>query len=326
MKNTIRTLTPFIAVCAGLFATLQGCSSSGGSNQTTQQQGNPDAGSPQNVAQQQDDQFSLAFAHAVCDDAAKCCQDNGFKYDEKTCLQVAQRAAKQGVVQPAMTAGAVYDPNAAQECVAKLRQAVQSCSLDDVQSVIVNDTCSRVYAGKKKPGEKCTSSVECAPSPQGRMYCVSWSGDQQAQDGVCLVRKFPAEAGDTCDTSQQHPVIATCETSDLSDFQCDPGTKTCLERKPIGQSCKDAPKSCAKDAYCNTKTNNCEARLAAGATCADPGECNVDTFCDSGSKTCIAKKEKGEACKDASECKSQSCSGGKCLANRVASADLCGGS
>jgi hypothetical protein len=198
------------------------------------------------------------------------------------------------VVKPAKEIGAKFDPKAANECIAGLRQVVKACEIGNAEVTLLNDACSRVYAGTKKPGEACKANLECASSPEGRAYCVAWTKDAPA--GSCVIRKFPAASGDVCDTSTARPVIAVCDSAETSELQCDEPTKTCKARIAIGESCATSADGCVKGAYCNSKTRRCEPTLAAGAECGDTTDCSSDNYCDGSSHTCVAKKAKGESC------------------------------
>jgi hypothetical protein len=88
MQKAIGTL-PLLALAAGFFA-LQACGSSEAPGEkspiTPATRGSSPDGGPGAFAQEEPDEFSKAYAHALCDDAARCCQKNEIQFDANACV------------------------------------------------------------------------------------------------------------------------------------------------------------------------------------------------------------------------------------------------
>lgn len=277
--------------------------------------------------------FVTAYAHALCDDLARCCADNAIGFDLNACLAVAIGRAQSSYVNPGKSAGLTYDPAAAGECVARTRKATQACAWTTEDARIGNYSCSKVYVGTKKPGEACEEQNDCASSPEGIVTCTPWSiptGDGGRVEGQqCTLLRRAASRGDSCDYSgPDHPsALADCFTPEGDALLCDATTKTCQPPAPIGATCSYGS-YCTDDAYCTATSSSapglCARKLGVGQACADNTQCEPQLWCDT-SEVCAARKPPGAACEYSAECASRYCSKSKCLSNAVGLPDRCGG-
>jgi hypothetical protein len=206
-----------------------------------------------------DQQYSSDFADAVCNPMAPCCTANGFTFDKGNC-EIGAAAFVQSGNDAAKQAGAVFDQQSADACIAAIKQLAQSCKAG-ADDPTLSAPCSHVWSGTKPAGTACSSDLECAPG-SGRGACVT---------NVCVVLTSGAKIGDTCASSAPPPPsLADCAASGL---QCDAlGTKTCIDRTAIGASCGPLT-TCVSGAFCDTSTNKCAATLAQGTACTSNGQC-----------------------------------------------------
>lgn len=273
--------------------------------------------------------FVASYAHALCDDLARCCTENAYGFDADACLAVAQGRAQEDFVSPGKVAGLRYDPVAAGECVARTRQASQTCEPRFARNSLVNDPCQWIYTGGKKPGESCAESNDCAASEEGLVECVSWSvalpdGGSSKGEQCTLFR--PATAGDSCDyAGPTHPSIVGACYEGLGALRCDPGTKTCQAARTLGASCTSG--TCVEGAFCDTVNgaDKCEPKRIAGQACREDTDCAAELYCDRVAQACAAKKAAGALCQAWWECTSMMCEGSKCRTNALARPELCGG-
>jgi len=216
-----------------------------------------------------DQQYASDFADAVCAPMAPCCTANGFTFDKGNC-ELGSAGYVQSGNDAAKAAGAVFDQQSADACIAAIKQLAQSCKTgaDDPTS---SAPCSHVWSGTKPAGTACTSDFDCAPGA-GRGVCMT---------NVCVVLTSGAKIGDACASSAQPPPasLADCKAAGL---QCDAlNSKTCIAQTAIGASCGPLT-TCVAGAYCDTTSNQCAATLAKDAACSSDGQCT--------SKACIASK------------------------------------
>jgi hypothetical protein len=274
--------------------------------------------------------FASGYAHAVCDNVAGCCQKAGLGYDANACMTSVQGIIQGLLVNPANAAGATYDPNAAGDCLAQVRAAVETCSTSTSSKNALDSACQRVYAGKSQPGGTCTSSVDCAPTTDGTVTCEIWSSsgsDGGSQSGSqCQVRKTP-KGGEPCGgtTSGGAPptVVGACEFGESDTFTCDYQTHTCQPRGAIGATCESTD-NCVTTAYCTN--GSCAARVGVGGACDGFSDsCDATSRCDQSTKQCVAKLADGTACTLSSDCAGGSCSSGKCRSSDYADPTVCGG-
>jgi hypothetical protein len=211
------------------------------------------------------DNYPSRYADAVCGVLGPCCSDNGLAFDQGSCRLGGAAFGKQGADR-ATQAGATFDAKAADACIEGATRLTQSCRSVSADAS-VSAACARVWVGTKKPSERCTSDLDCAPG-DGRGYCYGASLDGTTA-GTCVVRTTGAKVGDVCGVTNGTPpaALADCAASDL---QCDLGSRTCQPLTAIGTPCPGLT-TCARGAYCDG--TSCAAKLATGATCKADGDC-----------------------------------------------------
>lgn len=275
--------------------------------------------------------FALTFAHAVCDDLAGCCHLNGFPFDAASCLTTAEAQAHTVLIDPALTAGATYDPSAASLCLSDVAAASRACN-DALPtnawaaSSVIATNCTKVYAGTKAPGETCSSDYECAPGPAGSaVSCVGWlaenaEGVTTSAGHICQV-VVPGTVGATCGSSISPPpsTIADCDSAGLT---CS-WEGSCQPRLAVGERCVGAS-DCVATAWCSAGV--CAAQLGEGMAC-DPyaGACATGLYCSATSSTCVRLGGAGTSCSADVECDGMCDPSGTCSTSSIASATSCGG-
>ena len=272
--------------------------------------------------------FVSSWAHSICDNLAACCAKEGIGYDANNCLTAAEGLIQVGVNQ-ATAAGATYDPAAAGDCIAESRAAAIACNDTTQSKNDVSSACNRVYSGKKKPGESCTSSTDCAASADGRVTCDQWSTSSldggTTSGSLCQVRKTPT-GGEPCGCTGGAPpaVIGACDYGASDTFACDSASHTCVPRAAVGAACTSSD-SCVTTAYCSS-SQKCVARVGVGGACTNFGsECDATSRCDMNTMLCVAKLADGAACRSGTDCTGGRCSSGKCRSSSYADPSLCGG-
>ncbi|MEO8212484.1 MAG: hypothetical protein ABI560_04800 [Myxococcales bacterium] len=118
--------------------------------------------------------------------------------------------------------------------------------------------CTALIAG----GQPCTSRDSCVP---GRV-CNVVKGTNAGTCGVLPSR------------GQECPGMA-CDS--VADF-CDPASKTCVGRVPVGGDCAGLPTGCVVYARCDVATMNCVARKRVGEACAQSNDCLIGVECTGG--------------------------------------------
>ena len=216
-----------------------------------------------------DEKYASDFADAVCQSMEPCCTQNGFTFDKGNC-ELGSAGFVQSGNDAALKAGAVFDQQSADACVAAIRQLAQSCK-SGADDPTLSAPCSHVWSGTKAAGSACTSDFDCAPGA-GRGVCLS---------NLCVVLTSGAKVGDTCSSGSQPPPasLADCKAAGL---QCDAlGSKTCIAKTAIGASCGPLT-TCVDGAFCDTTSNQCATTLATGTACTSNEQCT--------SKACISNK------------------------------------
>jgi hypothetical protein len=222
-----------------------------------------------------DENYSTAYAKAVCDSLAPCCMANGFTFDKGQC-ELGGGGFVQSGNDAAKKAGAMFDQKAADDCVVAVRTLASQCKTggDDLAATVA---CKRVWVGTKPGGAECVSNAECAP---GAGYGVCF-GAKDGIKGSCVVMTGGAKVGDVCAPNGMGTVPATLADCYQSGLQCDAlGSKTCVAQTALGAACGPLS-TCAKGAFCDS-TGKCVATLAMSAACTSNDQCT--------SGGCIANK------------------------------------
>lgn len=215
-----------------------------------------------------EDEYPGRYADAVCGSMEPCCRDNGLAFDHGNCVLGGAGFVQAGVDQ-ARKVGAVFDAQAADDCITGAARLARACSRTE-DDAAVSAACSRVWSGTKKPGAPCSGDLECAPGPGGRGSCYGARLDGSAQ-GVCVVLTSPAKVDDVCGVASGPPpaTLADCRSSEL---QCDFGSRTCQPLTPIGAACPGFT-TCVKSAHCDA-AGTCSTKLAVDVPCSADGECS----------------------------------------------------
>jgi hypothetical protein len=122
---------------------------------------------------------------------------------------------------------------------------------------------SPVCTKLKAAGASCTLASQCARG----LACVRTTG---ATTGTCGT--YPA-------TGQDCSNVATCD--DSHDF-CAQATHLCTKRIAPGGDCATEPAGCLRYARCDTTTQKCVAKSAAGSACVDSSDCLGSLQCTNG--------------------------------------------
>lgn len=314
-----------------------GCSSGGGGGF------NPSNAPP--IAQAD---YCASKANAYCGVLVTCCQQAGYPGDSAKCHD-AMIADCQNEVSSKTAAGRSYDPKAAGICLGGLPSLVSGCKpiATSTTSSTVSDACGRIWVGSVPVGGTCSSSSDCAPSPDGSR--VTCSGSSIPSDGgtgsKCVVQPV-AKLGESCGAVadagvsyvscesglscqyvagtdggvgssrcvQPGDVGAACQSGSAckSGLTCDSTTQKCAPPAAIGAACTPFTSTgCATGAYCDATSKTCTALPGAGSPCAANSypQCSPDAMCDSASKNCVAKKANGQACTSDTQCVSAYCGG-----------------
>ena len=100
----------------------------------------------------------------------------------------------------------------------------------------------------------------------------------------------------------------------------------CRAKKSAGGACQTS-EACTADAYCDSKSSTCAARLAVGAPCT--GDiCATTAFCDQATNACKMRAPDGAPCSGSNECLGGECHNASCATSAglggLALALLCG--
>jgi hypothetical protein len=236
--------------------------------------------------------FRAQFPPLACAGLETCCREAGFGYDASLC---------QALSTPVPTPGAIFDPEAAADCLETLRNTQVDCSTG--ASI---PECDAVYTGTVEEGGGCSSDSDCLVPDDGTATC---------QFGRCATVLRGAE-GDPCTQSCQ--AIGTdgwaCSgsgsaTGDDGQVQCwrEDGLAcsgdTCTPLGAPGAACS-VDQDCQDDAYCDQST--CRKRAKSGTACTSSSECALGTYCDG---TCTPQSAEGQSCSADEQCLGGSCSG-----------------
>jgi len=187
------------------------------------------------------------------------------------------------------------EPARVDACAAALGRAYQGCGWVGPFGPAFPAECQRLFAGRRKAGEACRSSLEC----EGGASCA---GVGPTDVGRCAP---PGEAGASCATAVD--ALATFTRQDLDRLH--PPCKgycnrhRCAERAAPGAACATSLQ-CGPDGRC--AAGHCaEGRAQPGESCSG-GDCAAGLRCLE--EKCFAPLEEGAACASDLDCR------GGCLA------------
>ena len=243
------------------------------------------------------DNFPELLADAMCEGADACCRSLTYASSPTLCRETVEGLPQVYQWDSFLADGAVFDAEAAHECLELWRQAVQACELSEAVRFVPTGRsfppCD-VLRGTLLVGESCAEGL-CAPSPLGEVSCNDAD--------ICELLRV-GQPGDTCAGAELESaaIVVECNTEAL--LSCDPATDRCEGPVPAGESC--IALSCEAGSFC-ASTDQCtvlpglgeacqSSRCAAGAGC-DPN-CAAGLACDWSSRTCAAPAALGEACVD----------------------------
>lgn len=196
-----------------------------------------------------------------------------------------------GSVDEAVALGRVeFDATKAQECVAALHEARDSCDLPgffEAASTTDEDSpCFGITTGLVKDGDACAEDRECE---EGATCVISFDNpdiDEKlgAKEGECV---GPAGVGESCEERACAEGL-TCAFRDAGEV--------CIDPPGVGEPCPDF--ECDEGLACEfddvTFENVCRPLPGNGEPCTF--ECTTGFFCDTADSTCAAQKDAGEAC------------------------------
>jgi len=172
----------------------------------------------------------------------------------------------------------------------------QSQACDKSACTTATECCAGTCAAKISAGGDCSSSaVGCADD----LFCkqgdtaTTWTCAPFIADGQPCTSVDHCVAGRRCNLvmgttkgtcgvlparGQACPGTA-CDSS--ADF-CDPASKTCLGRIPVGGDCTGLATGCVPYANCDTATMKCIARKRGGEACTESSDCLMGVACTGG--------------------------------------------
>lgn len=179
-------------------------------------------------------------------------------------------------------------------CVASEQCQSQAC--DKSACTTTSECCAGTCVARRLLGEDCSAlGASCADD----LFC-KW--DDTGTTGICtalIADGQPCTRTDLCVQGRAcNPVAGTsagtcgvlpargdecpamgCDSS--ADF-CDPASKTCLGRVPLGNDCTGLPTGCVVYAKCDAATMKCVARERAGEPCGESSDCLPGVECTGG--------------------------------------------
>lgn len=258
------------------------------------------------------EEFSGRLAVIVCDSIASCCTNASLSFDNEGCKRTL--AAQVEREQQETSPRAVYDPNAAGDCVDALAASVQCGQLGPVSP----PSCQEIWRGTVALGKLCESSEECAPSGLDLVACAG-----EVSPRVCTVR----------------PRAPRGSEGEICIFSCPSGAacEGVFGVAPDGEGSRSRS-LCHEDdgLFCDQGT--CAKLVELGDDCTVDSACGGEAYCDPSAGVCKAQKEDGAPCTGDVQCRSRNCEGpdrpgaptfpedmtpNRCLARDIGSAELC---
>lgn len=212
--------------------------------------------------------YATQYANAVCSAMEKCCTDNALTFDSNACELGGAGFVQRGVDEN-VAAGATFDADLADKCIAAAAAATAKCTTVAADPA-ANAACAIVFSGPKKAGEKCTADIECQSSTKGQGVCI---GAGNGMSGTCATKTPDAALGDVCGKTAAGPAPATVADCDANGFQCNILSQTCSPLVDLGGSCGQFNR-CRSGLFCDD-SGVCAAALDAGAVCSEnrPEQC-----------------------------------------------------
>ena len=206
-----------------------------------------------------------------------------------------------------------------QACTGAGGTCVAVTSADDADTCTGATTCNAAGVCKKKSGENCTATGDCATGTCTDNRCCSQT---------CGVCQACTGAGGTCVAVTSADDADTCTGANTCSASGSCGLKSGQACTPPGNC---AAGTCTDNRCCSQTCGVCQACTGAGGTCVavisadDPDSCTGANSCD-GTGAC--KRKNGQACTTGTDCVSGTCNANVCgpaVATRCAGlAPTCG--
>lgn len=253
------------------------------------------------------------FIKSFCEAEAPCCVEGGLHGDPLRCAAFLNSSL--GPVQ--------YDASHGARCVAWIEQASRDYTICIASGTAPPADCDLALGtgGTKLPGESCSTSADCASSPEGEVNCsATYSFDMTIMkcqlvldgklgDGPCVATR--ALDGSEFLGGPNDDVPARGYVCDQRrGLYCD--GSACAAMSGVGGPCNEAA-ACESGTFCDYASSTCAPRRAPGAACDSLyGQCAAGTYCDDDSRTCATSLGAGAACASSQSCSSLNCVNGTC--------------
>ncbi|MFO0672519.1 MAG: hypothetical protein U0235_23400 [Polyangiaceae bacterium] len=260
---------------------------------------------------------SDAFADQFCALYKPCCSQAGLRTDGAVCKAFVGVAAAQGS----------YDPAAGNKCLGELRAASGSADFCGASSSKVAPTCQTVYgskgsssSGTKAPGDACSSSSDCASSPEGEVTCRYSTSDKQ----FCQVQ-IDGKEGDSPCIGTKDGIVTSYTTSSSGGAPPPPRGYVCDRAKDLacdgaGSKCAalgteahraarppDRPTPVSRRSTATSAPRSAPGRGAEGDDSKSSVVCGKLARCDTATKKCVALDPDGTPCTSSSTCQARIC-------------------
>jgi hypothetical protein len=197
------------------------------------------------------DEFPARFGQIFCSTASRCCTFSGGSQIDQ--CEASEEAEQQVDAARARQGGAVFDAQAAADCLNRLEAA--RCEIDAVSLLRSLLPSCDVWRGTVAPGGSCDSAIDCQ--------------EVAADVSVGCI-------GGACQTVQRLPRGSACNAASSSAI-CDPLLDQCDDE----QRCAALPgpadacsTECSFEATCDGSV--CRALLSAQSDCTEGNECESD--------------------------------------------------
>ena len=257
--------------------TLLGCggaTTGDGSRSQPEDGGTPTADASQPAPVPEIEFVDRAVA-AYCGGLRVCCQSQGMAFSATGC----DTGVRQGLTESGSfcESGTNYDAQAAGACLQQAESYVASCGSTGPSSAPA--VCTRMCVGTVPVGAACQSTEQCAQPSSGPVICDFGV----SAPGICTPAVH-ARLGESC--------RASCDLTGDCSWRLAPvgvdsgvpgnacyaedglycaGNSTCQRLGELGGACEGWD-TCVSGMYCSMVLV-CEAKKAAGTSCATPDEC-----------------------------------------------------